>query len=271
MEETFSEDEIWTTIYGLDNDKALGLDGFPIAFWAFSWDFVKNEVFDFFKEFHEQGGFVKNLNVTFLVLIPKKQTVEDFKDSRPISLVGGLYKILSKVLANRIKRVMDKVISKSQNAFVEGRQILDAVLIANEIVDSTMRRKESGLVCKLDIEKAYDSINWDFLLQVMGMMGFRSRWLSWIKWCISTVSFSVLINESPAGFFLSSRGLRQGYLLSPYLFVIGMEALSCLINRAVEGNYLVGNRIAVGRGENLAISHLFYADDTILFCKADSD
>ena len=85
--------------------------------------------------------------------------MEDFKDLRPISLMGGLYKILSKVLANRIKRVMDKVISKSQNAFVEGSQILDAVLIANEIVDSTMRREESGLVCKLDIEKAYDSIN----------------------------------------------------------------------------------------------------------------
>ena len=143
--------------------------------------------------------------------------MEDFKDLRPISLVGGLYKILSKVLANRIKRVMDKVISKSQNAFVEGRRILDAVLIANEIVDSTMRRKESGLVCKLDIEKAYDSIKWDFLLQVMGRMGFESRWLSWIKWCISTVSFSVLINGSPVGFFPSSRGLRQGDHLSPPL------------------------------------------------------
>ena len=134
--------------------------------------------------------------------------MEDFKDLSPISLMGGLYKILSKVLANRIKRVMDKVISKFQNAFVEGRQILDVVLIANEIVDSTMRRKESGLVCKLDIEKAYDSINWDFLFQVMGRMGFGSQWLSWIKWCISTVSFSVLINGSPAGFFLSSRSLR---------------------------------------------------------------
>ena len=197
--------------------------------------------------------------------------MEDFKDLRPISLVGGLYKILSKVLANRIKRVMDKVISKAQNAFVEGCQILDAVLIANELVDSSLRRKKCGLVCKLDIEKAYDSISWEFLYQVLGRMGFGSRWLSWMKWCMSTASFSVLINGSPAGFFPSSRGLRQGDPLSPYLFVIGMEALSCLINRAVDGNYLSGSRVANGRREELAISHLFYADDTLIFCEADSD
>ena len=102
-------------------------------------------------------------------------------------------------------------------------------------------------------------------------MGFGSRWLSWIKWCISTVSFSVLINGSLAGFFPSSRGLRQGDPLSPYLFVIGIEALSCLINRAVEGNYLSGSRIADGRWEDLSISHLLYADDTLLFCEADID
>ena len=122
--------------------------------------------------------------------------------------MGGLYKILTKMLANKIKRVMDKVISKSQNAFVEGRQVLDAVLIANEIVDSTLKRKECGLICKLNIQKAYDSINWEFLYQVMGRMDFDNRWMSWIKWCISTASFSVLFNSSPVGFFQSSRDLR---------------------------------------------------------------
>ena len=271
LEEIFSEEEIWAALSGLNSEKAPGPDGFPLAFWSFSWDFVKNEVLGFFKEFHEQGRFVKHLNTTFLVLIPKKQTVEDFKDLRPISLVGGLYKILTKVLANRIKRVLDRVISKSQNAFVEGRQILDVVLIANEIVDSSLRRKECGLICKLDIEKAYDSIRWEFLYQVMGKMGFGGRWIRWIKWCISTASFSVLVNGSPAGYFPSSRGLRQGDPLSPYLFVIGMEALSCLLNRATDGNYLSGTKIADGRGEELVISHLLYADDTLLFCKANND
>ena len=145
------------------------------------------------------------------------------------------------------------------------------MLITNEIVDSTLRRKKCGLICKLDIEKAYDSISWEFLYQAMGRMSFGSRWMSWIKWCISTASFSVLINRSLAGFFPSSRGLRQGDPLSPYLFVIGMEALSCLINRVVEGNYLSGSRIADGRGEKLVISHLLYADDTLFLCEADKD
>ena len=269
LEDSFSKNEIWKAISGLNRDKAPGPDGFPLAFWSFSWDFVKNEVIGFFKEFHDNARFVKNLNTTFLVLIPKKQSVEELRDLRPISLVGSLYKILSKVLANRIKRVMDKVISKSQNAFVEGRQILDAVLIANELVDSSLRRKKGGLVCKLDIEKAYDSISWEFLYKVLDKMGFGSRWLSWMKWCISTASFSVIINGSPVGFFQSSRGLRQGDPLSPYLFVIGMEVLSCLINRAVDGNYLSGIRVANGRGEDLAISHLLYADDTLIFCEDD--
>ena len=159
----FTEEEIWAAVFGLNGDKAPGPDGLPLAFWSFSWDFVKAEVLGFFREFFEHNRFVKSLNATFLVLVPKRRTVEDLKDLRPISLVGGLYKILTKVLANRIKRVMRLIISQSQNVFVEGRQILDVVLISNEAVDSVLRRKENGLLCKLDIEKAYDHIRWDFL------------------------------------------------------------------------------------------------------------
>ena len=114
---------------------------------------------DVFKEFHEQKFFIKSLNHTFLVLLPKKGGAEDLGDYRPISLLGGLYKLLAKVLANRLKKVIGNVVSSDQNAFIKGRQILDASLIANEVIDSWQKRGEKGLICKLDIEKAYDSIN----------------------------------------------------------------------------------------------------------------
>ena len=158
------------------------------------------------------------------------------------------------------------MVSSSQNAFVEGRQILDATLVANEVIDSVLKRKESGVLCKLDLKKAYDWINWDFLLSVMQRMGFGEKWIGWIRWCISTASFSVLVNGSPTGFFRSSRGLRQGDPLSPYLFVLGMEALSSLINRAVRGSFVSGCRIGGRGGVGIQVTHLLFADDTLVFC-----
>ncbi|RVW96305.1 Transposon TX1 uncharacterized 149 kDa protein [Vitis vinifera] len=147
-------------------------------------EFFEGEVMGFFKEFHDQGKFVKSINASFLVLIPKKGGAEDLKDFRPISLVGSLYKLLAKVLANRLKKVMGKLVSKSQNAFVEGRQILDASLIANEAIHSMQNSGGGGILCKLDIEKAYDHVNWSFLFWLMEMMGFGAKWISWIQWCI---------------------------------------------------------------------------------------
>ena len=128
-----------------------------------------------FKEFHEQNAFLKSLNNTFLVLLPKKGGAEELGDFRPISLLGGLYKLLAKVLANRIKKVIGKVVSPDQNAFIMERQILDASLIANEVIDSWQKRGEKDLICKLDIEKAYDSVNWHFLMRVLQKMGFGAK------------------------------------------------------------------------------------------------
>ena len=170
------------------------------------------------------------------------------------------------------KRSFEKVelfdITKmAKNAFVEGRQIVDVALIANEAIDSMLKGDEAGMLCKLDLEKAYDHINWDFLLTVMQKMGFGGKWAGWIKWCISTASFSVLINGSPAGFFQSTQGLRQGDPISPYLFVLGMEALSYLINRAVRGGFLTGCRLRDRGGSGIQVSHLLFADDTLVFCE----
>ena len=115
------------------------------------------------------------LPTTFLSLLPKT-FLNDLRDFRPISLLRGLYKLLAKVLANRLKKVVGKVVSSTQNAFVEGRQILDAALIANEAIDSLLKRNESGVLCKLDLEKAYDHTNWNFVLIVMQKMGFGEKW-----------------------------------------------------------------------------------------------
>jgi len=120
-----------------------------------------------FVEFHPRGKFKKSFNATFVSLIPKTTGAIDMKDFRPISLIGGIYKIISKVLANRFKSVLGKIISNTQNAFIGSRQILDSVLIANECVDSHIRLGDLGLLCKLDLEKAYDHVNWDFLLYLL--------------------------------------------------------------------------------------------------------
>ena len=250
-------------------DKVLGPDGFLMGFWHISWDFVKEDVLRLFNEFHNKWCFLKSTNATFLVLVPKKGGPEDLKDYRPISLVGGLYKRLAKVLANRLKGCLSKVISKAQNAFVEGRQILDAMLVANEVFDSVVRGNSSAIMCKLDLEKAYDHVNRSFLISMLTKMGFGKRWIRWISWCISLTSFFVMINGSPFGFFQSSRGLHQVDPLSPYLFVTVMKAFSQLLKRAVDGDFISACNVGGFGREGVKVSHLLFPNDTLVFVKDD--
>ena len=184
--------------------------------------------------------------------------------------MGGIYKLLTKLLANRLRMVLHKIISPSQNAFVQGRQILDSVLIANEVLDSRLKEGTPVLLCKLDIEKAYNHVNWDFLIYLLQRCGFPRKWCDWIWFCISMVQFSVLINGSPQGFFASSRGLRQGDPLSPLLFVLIMETLSRLMDRAFGRGYLLGFEVGSGETNPIVVSHLLFADDTLIFCPADT-
>ena len=102
-------------------------------------------------------------------------------------------------------------------------------------------------------------------------MGFGAKWLGWLWSCLSSAKFSILVNGVPVGFFPSTKGLRQGDPLSPYLFVMGMEVLAVLVRRAVEGGYLSGCTIRGGSRPTLNISHLFFADDTIVFCEASKE
>ena len=171
-----------------------------------------------------------------------------------------MYKILAKVLANHLRVVLDQLISETQNSFVGGRQILDSVLIANECVDSRGKSRVPGVICKLDIEKAYDHVNWEALLDLLNRMGFGVKWCKWIHTCISTVQFSVLINGSPNNFFGSSRGLRQGDPLSPMLFLIVMEVLSRMLRRVEGAGLIRGFKVESRRDGGESVSHLLFAE-----------
>ena len=166
---------------------------------------------------------------------------------------------------------MEDIISSSQNAFVKNRQILDPVLVANECLDSGLKAGLPGLLCKLDVEKAFDHVNWGFLLKLLERSGFSAKWRQWIFFCPSTVRFSILINGSPCGFFESARGLRQGDPLSPLLFVLVMDALGRMLGKAVHEGRMLGFRVGDLEGRSLAVSHFLFADDTLIFCDADLD
>ena len=271
LERPFAEEEIKVALFDMSWDKDSGPDGFTTTFWRCNWDIVKEDILSLFREFHANGRFVQSLNTTILVLVPKKVSSEDLKDYRPISLVGSLYKWIAKVLSNRLKRVMGKLVNVAQNAFVEGRQILDASLIANELVDSIQKKKERGVPCVMDIEKTYNNISWSFIIQILKRIVFGAKWVDKIRWCISTATFSVLINGSPCGFFRSSKGLRQGDPLSPYLFVLGMEVLSILINKAIDGGFLSSYKLRDISGYEVQVSHMLFVDDTLVFCEDSRD
>jgi hypothetical protein len=154
-----------------------------MAFFQACWDFLSVDIVKVFGAFHAGALFEKSLNASFISLIPKVPGAIDLKDFCMISLVGGIFKIIAKVLANRLKIVLD--ISKSQSAFIKGRQILDPILISNECLDSRLRSGEAGLICKMDLEKTYDHVNWDFLLYMLRRCGFGRTWCSRIEHCIS--------------------------------------------------------------------------------------
>ncbi|GKB87482.1 RNA-directed DNA polymerase, eukaryota [Tanacetum coccineum] len=173
-------------------------------------------------------------NPSFIALIPKVLDAKHLNDFRPISLIGCQYKIIGKILANRLSLVIDDIISHEQSAFIKGRQILDRPLILNEIVSWCKARNEKTLMFKVDFQKVFDSVRWDHLDDILGRFGFGSKWRGWIRGCLQSSKASVLINGSPTDEFLFHRGLRQGDPLSPFLFILVMESLHVAFQRVIE-------------------------------------
>ena len=201
-----------------------------------------------------------------MALIAKVDSPSGFKDFRPISMIGCIYKVISKLLARRIQKVMNHLVGPFQSSFIQGRQILDGALIASELMDSLKQTKQQTVILKLDFHKAFDSIAWSFIDWTLSQMGFSIKWRQLISACVTTASASILINGSPTVPFRLHRGLRQGDPLSPFLFDLVVEVLNLVIRKAINMNMWEG--IKIGRNE-IMLSHLQYADDTILFCPPD--
>lgn len=187
---------------------------------------------------------------------------------RPIILCNTVHKIIAKVLVYRLRPFLGKLIGPYQSAFVPGRTIHDNILIAHEVLHAMTigKRRKHWMAVKLDMKKAYDRVEWDFLFKVLENLGFCQKWVTWIKECVTTSSMSVLVNGSPAGMITPSRGLRQGDPLSPYLFLFCMEVLSRkLTNETLKKKSGIGFKTS---RNGQIIPCLFFADDSLIFGQA---
>ncbi|MFS8003872.1 putative reverse transcriptase domain, fatty acid desaturase domain, acyl-CoA desaturase [Helianthus anomalus] len=257
----FCKEELKSAVSECGSDRAPGPDGFNFRFLKHFWDLFENDFFRILNEFYLNGSVSRGCAAAFIALIPKVTDPIGLNDFRPISLVGAINKVISKVLANRLKKVLGSVISESQSAFLRAKFILDGPLIINEVINWLKKNKKTAFIMKLDFEKAYDNVNWGFIMSVMRQMGFPPLWCKWVFGVLSSARSAVLVNGAPTFDFECQKGMRQGDPLSPFLFLLVMEALSGCLDKAIGLGSISGVHLPNG---GPVLSHLFYADDALI-------
>ncbi|CAN1154404.1 Transposon TX1 uncharacterized 149 kDa protein [Linum perenne] len=249
-------------MFSISSDKSPGPDGFGAGFFKHSWDLVGDDICLAVQQFFRNGVLHRSVNSTFLSLVPKKINVVSIKDYRPITCCNVLYKCITKVLATRMAPCLPDVISKTQSAFVKGRSIGDNILMAHELVNGYHQKHISPrCAIKIDLRKAFDSVNLSYVLNTMLAMGFPEKFVDWIRGCLSSVMLSAGVNGGSVGYFQGVKGLRQGDPLSPGLFVISMEGLHCFISRVVEMKKIPFHPMC----KKVRIIDLCLADDLMVF------
>jgi hypothetical protein len=212
----FTIEEVKKAVFNMEHNKAPGPDGFPAEFYQVFWEIIKFDPFALFVDFHKNSLSVHNLNFGIITLIPKKDNANKIQDYRPICLLNVSFKIITKVLTNRIGLVADRIVSPSQTAFMPGRNILEGVIILHESIHELQRKNLDGVIIKLDFEKAYDKVKWSFLQQSMGMKGFSPSWCAWIQKIVSGGHVGVKVNDVVGPFallraFVKGTPCRQFY------------------------------------------------------------
>ncbi|KAL6222512.1 hypothetical protein ACLB2K_005904 [Fragaria x ananassa] len=264
----YTVEEVKEALFQMHPSKASGPDGMSPFFYQKYWDLVDVQVSNAVISFLSTKDMPHDLNFTHVVLIPKEKEVQNMTQLRPIALCNVIYKIASKVLANRLKSFLSSIISPEHGAFVPNRLIADNTFVASELahyMNKLCRCQEGFMALKLDISKAYDRLEWDFLKKILLKFGFDPSWVDLIMHCLSTVRYSFLVNGAPRGYVTPHRGLRQGDPIFPYLFLLCAEGLSALIADSMAKKQWQGLKVCDGAPE---ISHLLFANDSMLYASA---
>jgi len=219
LELPFSEDEVWNTIKHLPLDKALGPDGYTGRFYKICWPVIKPDLMAAISAV-QRGNFrnMQLLNSALLTLLPKKDDASSVKDFRPISLIHSFAKLVTKLLANRLAGRLSELVSSNQSAFVKGRCIHDNFLLVQQTARFLHQQKQPRILLKLDISKAFDSVSWPFLLEVLQRRGFGRKWRDMISGLLGSSSTRVLLNGVPGEVLYHRHGLRQGDPTLSYAF-----------------------------------------------------
>lgn len=264
----FSDKEISDAMFQIGPLKAPGPDSFLARFFQKHWAIVKEDVISAAQLFFDSGHMPDGVNLKTIVLIPKIDEPVKLSDFRPISLCNVIYKVIAKCLVNRLRPLLGEIISPEQSAFVPGRLITDNAFMAFECTHFIRHEKNperSFCAYKLDLSKAYDRVDWIFLERVMQQLGFDHRWVRWIMACVTSVRYTVKINGARSDSFAPSRGLRQGDPVSPFLFLFVADGLVALLKKEVGDTHISPLRVCPRAP---GVSHLLFADDTLLFFRA---
>ncbi|XP_074288901.1 uncharacterized protein LOC141614046 [Silene latifolia] len=230
-----TSEEIKQVVFSIPNEKAHGPDGYTSKFFKDSWDIVDPDICAAVAEFFMTGQLLTQLNATNITLIPKCERPTSVKHFRPIACCNMLYKIISKLLCNRLSLVLPDLIHDNQGAFIKGRSIIENVLICQDIVQQYSRKGVSPrCLFKIDLQKAYDTVEWEFVEQMFHGLNFPTHFTQLVMVCVNSTAFTLSLNGSNFGYFKGQRGLRQGDPISPLIFTMCMEYLTRLIKFATE-------------------------------------
>ncbi|XP_071939022.1 uncharacterized protein [Coffea arabica] len=260
-------EEIHEVVFGMEIQSAPGPDGFGAGFFQSCWDIVKDDLLMAIQDFFQGMEQPRSWSHSMVVLIPKVEGASHWRDFRPISLCNVTSKVVSKILAIRISNLLPKLISPWQTGFVPGRGIVDNVLLAQELIlDLDRRLIDPNLILKLDMEKAYDRVDWSFLLFLLRQYGFEEVVVDLLFRTFSNTWFSILVNGEPTGFVKSFQGVRQGDPLSPALFLFVADFLGRGLQRIFDSK---DSRYFVSAGSK--VPYLAFADDMVIFTRCSQD